>query len=242
MCGRMTQRTPPSSIAAIFDADLRDDEPFEPRYNVAPTDPLVVVVQRDDGRVVERHRWGLIPSWAPTAANGARLINARAETVADSPAFRAAFRARRCIIPSDGFYEWRRDGTRRQPYLLAPPPGAVLAMAGLWSLWKDPATGFWVPSAAVVTTAANADVSFVHDRMPVLLPRDAWRAWLDPAERDTALLRSMLVPAPDGALDIRAVSTRVNSVRNDGPDLIVPLGGPPDGGAPLDLPQPTLFD
>lgn len=238
----MTQRTPPSSIAAVFDADLRDDEAFTPRYNVAPTDPLVVVVQRDDGRVVERHRWGLIPSWATSPAGGARLINARAETVAVSPAFRTAFRSRRCIVPSDGFYEWRRDGGRRLPFLFAPPDGGVLAMASLWSPWKDPATGLWVMSATVITTAAGADVAFVHDRMPLLLPREAWTTWLDPGERDADLLRGLLVPAPAGVLAAIPVSSNVNSVRNDGPELIVPIDTTAATTASRSLAQPTLFD
>src|SRR5262245_56305297 len=176
MCGRMTQQTDPSDVARIFDADLRegDDEPWRARYNVAPTDPITVVLQRDDGRVVERHRWGLIPSWARSPSEGAGKINARAETVADTPAFRVAFRQRRCIVPADGFYEWRREGSRRLPFYLHPPRGGVLAMAGLWSVWKDPSTGLWVPSAAVVTTSANATVGELHDRMPVILAPGAW--------------------------------------------------------------------
>ncbi len=132
----------------------------EPSWNVAPTDPLTVVLQREDGRSVERPRWGLIPSWAKSAKEGARLINARAETVTSSPAFRVAFAKRRCIVPSDGFYEWQRTGgKRKQPWFLGPiGERAVLAMAGLWSVWKDPATGLWVTSAAVITTDANDDV------------------------------------------------------------------------------------
>ena len=199
------------------------------------------MLQRDDGRMVERVRWGLIPSWAGKPSEGARLINARAESVATSPAFRVAFRARRCIVPSDGFYEWQRDGARRQPFFLGPPTdksGGVLAMAGLWSVWKDPATGLWVPSAAVITTGANGQVTPIHDRMPVLLPRDVWAGWLDPAEKDADWLRSLLVPAPDDILAIHAVSTRVNNVRNNGPELIEPLEPDPTAEAQG---QPTLF-
>jgi putative SOS response-associated peptidase YedK len=235
MCGRMTQQTDPSEIARIFDADLRADEasePFAPRYNVAPTDPIHAVVQRDEGRVVERHRWGLIPSWARSAAEGSGRINARAETVADTPAFRVAFRQRRCIIPSDGFYEWRREGSRRVPFYLHPRDGGVLAMAGLWSIWKDPASGLWVPSAAVITTTANSIVGRLHDRMPVVLAPGTWAEWLKPDESDQGFLRSLLVPAPEETLAMTAVSTRVNSVRNDGPDLIEPIDEPA---------QPTLF-
>ena len=163
MCGRMTQATDPAEVARIFDADSRvdaEDEWAAPRYNVAPTQPLTVVLERaTEGRVVEQHRWGLIPSFAKSAKDGAKRINARAETIASSPSFRTSFSKRRCIVPADGFYEWRRTGGRKQPFYLHPPEDAVLAMAGLWSVWKDPATGLWVPSAAVVTTDANRLVS-----------------------------------------------------------------------------------
>jgi putative SOS response-associated peptidase YedK len=219
----MTQQTDPRDIARIFDADLREDpeaEPFVARYNVAPTDPINVVVHREDGRFVERHRWGLVPSWAPSLADGARMINARSESLAESPAFRVALRQRRCIVPTEGFYEWRREGTRRLPYYLHAPDDGLLAMAGLWSVWKDPRTGSWIPSASVVTTRANHDVALIHDRMPVLLEPQSWHAWLDPDERNIEWLQSLLAPAPDRALVLRPVSTRVNSVRNDGRDLI----------------------
>ncbi len=245
----MTQQTDPAVIADIFDAEVREpDEPFRPRYNVAPTDRVTAVLQREDGRAVERIRWGLIPAWAKKASDGARMINARAETVASSPAFRTAFARRRCIVPADGFYEWDRGGGTRQPYLLRPPGDGVLAMAGLWSVWKDPATGLWVPSAAVITTEANGTVGRIHDRMPVLLPRDAWTMWLDPTTPDAAELLGLLVPAPDDVLAMVPVSKAVNSVRNDAPDLVVPIASPtdpapgatsaPDPGAV----QATLFD
>ena len=157
------------------------------------------------------------------------MINARSESVLASPAFRVAFRRRRCIVPADGFYEWLRQGGSRQPFFLHTAVDAsrdasgLLAMAGLWSLWKDPATGAWVSSCAVVTTEASDQVAPIHDRMPVILPRDAWWPWLDPDEKDLGYLRSLLVPAPSDALDVYAVSSRVNSVRNNGADLIVPL-------------------
>jgi putative SOS response-associated peptidase YedK len=223
----MTQATDPAEVARIFDADDRVDHGdgwAVPRYNVAPTQPLMVVLQRaDEGRVVEQHRWGLIPSFAVSAKDGAKRINARAETVATSPAFRASFAKRRCIVPSDGFYEWRRTGGQRQPFYLHPPEDGVLAMAGLWSVWKDPETGKWVVSAAVVTTDANRLVASLHDRMPVLLPREAWDGWLDPEVDDGDYLRSLLVPAPDDVLAVIAVSARVNDVRNEGPELVAPV-------------------
>jgi putative SOS response-associated peptidase YedK len=208
----MTQQTDPAVIADIFDAEVREpDEPFRPRYNVAPTDTVTAVLQRDDGRFVVRLKWGLIPSWAKKASEGARMINARAETVATSPAFRTSFARRRCIVPADGFYEWDR----------------VLAMAGLWTAWKDPATGLWVPSAAVITTQANEAVGAIHDRMPVLLPKDAWARWLDPGLPDPSELLGLLVPAPADVLALIPVSKLVNNVRNDSPDLLVPLADLP---------------
>jgi putative SOS response-associated peptidase YedK len=235
----MTQQTNPSDVARIFDAELRDEEPFQPSFNVAPTDPVTVVLQREDGRVVERHRWGLIPAWADSPAAGARMINARAETILASPAFRVAFRRRRCIVPADGFYEWLRRGGNRQAFFLHAAGGTdaaqLLAMAGLWSLWKDPATGAWLSSCAVVTTEASDQVASIHDRMPVMLARDAWLPWLDPDEKDLGYLRSLLVPAPNDALDVYPVSSRVNSVRNNGPELILPVE------PPVALEQATLF-
>jgi putative SOS response-associated peptidase YedK len=237
MCGRMTQQTPMSDVARIFDADVRDDEPVPARFNCAPTDPLNVVVQRDDGRVVERYRWGLIPAWSSDPRDGARMINARAETVATSPAFRIAFQRRRCLIPADGFYEWQRRDRQRLPWYLHLTDGAPMAMAGIWSLWRDPATGGWVPSCSVVTTWASEQVEPLHDRMPVILPRDAWWPWLDPAEPDLAFLQSLLTPLPDGALELYPVSTLVNSVRNDGPELVVPVVRP----TTVAEEHPTLF-
>jgi putative SOS response-associated peptidase YedK len=237
MCGRMTQQVPPSEVARIFDAELREPDAatltdLGPRYNVAPTDPLAVVTQRDEGRFVEAHRWGLVPPWAKSvAAVGARMINARAETVADSSAFRASFLRRRCLIPADGFYEWRRDGRQRTPFLIARRDGAPLAMAGLWAPWRDSGSGEWLLSCAVVTTAANAMVARLHDRMPVLLGADEWPIWLDPMVTDAALLRDLLQPAPDDLLTLRQVSRRLNSVANEGAELLMPEAEP----------GPTLF-
>ena len=222
-------RTNPSDLAEIFDAELGDSEAaaldeLGARYNVAPTQPIPVVVQRDDGRRIELQRWGLVPSWSKSVNSaGARYINARAETVAMSPAFRASFLRRRCIIPADGFYEWRRDGKRKQPFLIHTPADAPLAFAGVWAPWRDPADGQWLLSAAVVTTAANATVSQLHNRMPVILDleSDAWRFWLDPQVRDEGLLQSLLEPAPDSLLELRAVSPLVNNANNEGPELFL---------------------
>jgi putative SOS response-associated peptidase YedK len=235
----MTQQTSPSDVARIFDAELREEEAFEPSFNVAPTDPVTVVLQREDGRVVERHRWGLIPAWADAPSAGARMINARAESIVASPAFRVAFRRRRCIVPADGFYEWLREGGARRPYFIHAAAGAatmpgLLPIAGLWSLWKDPVTGQWISSCAVVTTEASEQLAPIHDRMPVILPRDAWLPWLDPEEKDLGYLRGLLVPARE-LLDLYPVSSRVNSVRNNGPHLVLPVE------QPALLGQTTLF-
>lgn len=237
----MTQQTNPSEVARIFRAELNPADAtalsgLGPRYNVAPTQPLAVVVGREDGRFVELHRWGLVPPWATSvAATGARMINARAESVDRSPAFRTSLRRWRCIVPADGFYEWRRDGRRRQPYLIGRPDGRPLAMAGLWAPWRDARTGEWLLSAAVLTTAANATVGQLHDRMPVLLPTDAWDTWLDPTVSDAGLLREMLLSAPDDVLALTAVSARVNSPHNEGPELIEPLPAETGGPEPLTL-------
>lgn len=236
MCGRMTQQRDPSEVAQIFDAEIRDPgahAELGPRYNVAPTQPLTVVVQRDDGRFVELHRWGLVPAWSDSPKARAPMINARAETVASSPAFRTAFIRRRCIVPADGFYEWRREGRTRRPFLVRPGDGSPMAFAGLWAPWREPASGNWLLSAAVVTTAANDTLRELHDRMPVMLGTEDWPLWLDPQLTDAGLLSSLLRPAPDDALELYAVSPRVNSAHNEGPELILPYDPPV---------APTLFD
>ena len=230
----MTQQLSPSDVARIFDADLSPTvEDPGPRYNCAPTDPLTVVLERDGGRSVETHRWGLIPAWASSRAEGGRMINARIETAATSPAFRVAFRRRRCIIPADGFYEWQRFERTRQPYLIRRPDGEPLPMAGLWSVWPDPATGDWVTSCAVVTTVADQHLAPLHDRMPALLDPADWAAWLDPGLTDPAAVRALLERPGSGPLEVFPVSTLVNNVRNEGTALIEPVPEPPWAVRPL---------
>jgi putative SOS response-associated peptidase YedK len=236
MCGRMTMRTDVSDVAEIFDAEVRNPEAFAdlgPRYNVAPTQPITVVVQREDGRFVELHRWGLVPSYAKNVSAGNRLINARAETIATTPAFRTSFARRRCVIPADGFYEWRRSADRKvkQPYLIHAADDRPLAFAGVWAPWKDPATNDWVLSAAVVTTRANGVVGELHDRMPVILEPSEWPIWADPEIRDPGLLTDLLRPAAEDLLTLTAVSAAVNNANNEGPELLLPLtpgAGDPD--------------
>lgn len=228
-------RAGPSELAQIFDAEVRDPAAFEdlgPRYNVAPTQPVTVVVQRDEGRFVELHRWGLVPAWAASPAAGARMINARAETVATSSAFRASFLRRRCVIPADGFYEWRREGKARKPFLIHTSADAPLAFAGLWAPWRDPTTGDWLLSAAVVTTAANGVVSELHDRMPAILSAEEWPLWMDPMITDPGLLTDLLHPADENLLRLDAVSQLVNNANNEGPELLATPADP--------QPDPTL--
>lgn len=241
MCGRMTMRTDVSDVARIFDAEVRDPAAFAdlgPRYNVAPTQPIEVVVQRADGRFLELHRWGLVPSYAKSVSAGNRVINARAETIATTPAFRTSFARRRCLIPADGFYEWRRDGsgkgTRKQPFLVHAVDDRPLAFAGVWAPWKDPATGIWVLSAAVVTTRANQTVGQLHDRMPVILEPSEWPIWADPEIRDPGLLNDLLRPASDDLLTLTAVSPLVNNANNEGPELLL-APAPRAGDPPLTL-------
>ncbi len=168
-------------------------------------------------------RWGLVPSWAKDPKIGDRLINARAESVAEKPAFKTAFRKRRCILPADGFYEWQAvpGQKRKQPMFVHRVDGEPLAFAGLWEVWRDheqPETP-WLLSCTIVTTRANATMAPVHDRMPVILPEGAWDTWLDPRVDDRARLEALLVPAADDLIELWPVSTMVNSANNNGPEL-----------------------
>jgi putative SOS response-associated peptidase YedK len=213
-------------VAAWFDVDevVAADRP--PRWNVAPTDEVLIVVESREGRCrLGDARWGLVPSWSKGPADvGARMINARSESLLDRPAFRRAFARHRCIVPSDGFYEWEhRDGGRvKQPWLVAPADGGLFAFAGLWEVWSADDGGPRLTSCTIVTTEANDDVRPLHDRMPAVLARDDWAAWLDRGHDDPAALVGLLRPAPAGSVVLRPVSTRVNDVRNDGPDLLDP--------------------
>lgn len=194
-----------------------------PRYNVAPTDEALVVVQREDRRGLTAYRWGLIPHWAKDAKSGSKMFNARAETLTTSPAFRDAFKRKRCLLPVDGFYEWKREGTVRQPYWIRRADGRPLVLAGLWAGWKDPSTDLVRRTFTIVTSAPNEAMGPIHDRMPVILPDDAWDRWLDPEPADLGELSGLLTPSDAIELQITAVSRLVNDVRNDGPELIEPI-------------------
>lgn len=229
MCGRFTQERPTSELADIFAAEDLADAPGG-RFNVAPTDEVAVVVERDDRRAIKAFRWGLIPHWAKDPKIGNRMFNARAETLATAPAFRDAFRKRRCLVPVDSFFEWRRDGSIRQPFRIVRTDGMPLALAGLWSGWRDPETDEVRRTFTIVTTAPNDLMRPIHNRMPVVIPPEAWGRWLDPALPDIAELHGLLVPAAEDDLEAYPVSRAVNNVRNDGPALIEPLRDPDDVG------------
>ena len=222
MCGRFTQQRPASELAEIFGAEPLVDEPGE-HYNIAPTDEALVVVQREDRRAITAYRWGLIPHWATEAKVGSRMFNARAETVTRSPAFSRAFQKRRCLVPVDSFYEWKREGAIRQPYRVVRRDGRPLVLAGLWAGWHDPATDAVRRTFTIVTSAPNQALADLHDRMPVILPDAGWSRWLSPSDVDRGELLGLLEPDETVPLEIYAVRRLVNDVRQDGPELIEPL-------------------
>ncbi len=221
MCGRFTLTTPGEILAEIF--ELAEVPELSPRYNIAPTQPIATVrlVAEPKVRRLDQLRWGLIPSWAKDPAIGNRMINARAETVSEKPAYRSAFRRRRCLVPADGFYEWRKTGASKQPFLVRKPGGQPFAMAGLWETWKPPGGGDPVESCAIITTDANDFMRPIHNRMPVIVERDAYGLWLDPGT-DPAKLRALLRPCANDALEAYRVSRHVNDPRNDDPQCVAP--------------------
>ncbi len=210
---------PHDAMAQVFDAVLSNDLPALPNYNVCPTVPVHVVVSGAGQRRLRAMRWGFIPQWYDTPGAGPLLINARSETIAEKPAFKAAVRARRCLIVASGFYEWHRiKGQTPQPFYVTRTDGAPMAMAGIWQDWDKGDTP--VTGCAVVTCGANADMAPVHDRLPVILDKPDWPLWLGEAGHGAAPL---MTPVANGVLTLTAVSTAVNSNRAAGPDLIVPV-------------------
>ena len=223
MCGRFVQERPTAELAELFDAEPLVDDPGG-HFNLAPTDPAAVVVERGDRRAITSYAWGLLPFWEKDPRSAARRINARAETVAASPAFAESFRKRRCIVPADGFYEWRREGSTRQPFFIHRIDGAPLALAGLWSGWRDPLTDAPRRTFTILTTTPNEPIARLHDRMPVVLAPEAWDLWLDPELTDVGELHGLLRPAPADPFELVQVRPLVNNVRNNGPELLVPVG------------------
>jgi putative SOS response-associated peptidase YedK len=256
MCGRYAASKDPDALVEEFEVqESLVEQPVGPDYNVAPTKPVYVVMERrhkgagkspDDeaaepSRQLRVARWGLVPSWAKDPKIGSRMINARMETVGEKPAYRRAFAARRCLLPADGFYEWytpsqpaqgepptRSGKPRKQPFFIHPEDGSTMAMAGLYEWWHDPGKDRddpdgWLLSTVVITTEASDAVGRIHDRMPLVVTREDWQQWLDPDLSDAATVQSLLTPATSQRLGAYPVSTRVNDVRHNGPELVEPL-------------------
>jgi len=237
----------PEDIVEEFDLRTADLPRLLADYNVAPTKEIYAVVERppkpvsedEEARPPERQlramTWGLVPSWAKDPKIGSRMINARMETVAEKPAYRKAFEKRRAILPADGYFEWyateeltKSGKPRKQPFFIRPKDGGMLAMAGLYELWRDPTKSDddptrWLWTATVITTTAEDDLGRIHDRMPLMLPRAAYDDWLSPEPRPTAELLDLLEPAAPGRLEAFPVSTLVSNVANNGPELVEPL-------------------
>jgi putative SOS response-associated peptidase YedK len=226
MCGRYAASRNADSLALEFEAIDATNGGVPADYNVAPTKPVLAVLERAHGdeppkRQLRVLRWGLVPSWAKDPSIGGRLVNARLETAAEKPAFRKAFARRRCLLPADGYYEWYS----KQPYFIHPTDGAVLAMAGLYEFWRDPSRDredpeAWLTTMTVLTTTATDDLGRIHDRAPLLVEPHDWARWLDPRVTDVSSLSDLLIPAAPGRLAAYPVSTLVNNVRNNGPELL----------------------
>jgi putative SOS response-associated peptidase YedK len=225
MCGRYVSATPPDQIAAYFGAEA-PEALLAPSYNVAPTTDVYAILSDGTTRHLDAFHWGLVPLWAKDPKIGSKMINARAETIAEKNAFKSAFKRRRCIIPADGFYEWRKDPdappkAKKQPYFIHRPDGEPFAFAGLWEVWKGPNKDQEpLRSCTIITTTPNEPMAAIHDRMPVILPASAWDTWLDRDIDDLELLGKLLVPAPPELITMHTVSTDVNNVRNNNERLI----------------------
>lgn len=225
MCGRFTLHASPEEVATLFGLDTPPE--LAPRYNIAPTQP-VGIVRRDPegGREWALVYWGLIPSWSKDPSMGAKMINARGETVAEKPSFRAAMKRRRCLVPADGFYEWKRTGSAKQPYFIHMQDGRPFAFAGLWEMWTSP-DGSELDSCTIITTGPNELMSALHNRMPVILQPEDYEQWLgegkDADARELDQLQHLLRPLDDGLLEAVPVSRYVNSPTNEGEACIAPL-------------------
>ncbi|MGV8909081.1 MAG: SOS response-associated peptidase [Propionicimonas sp.] len=231
MCGRYASSASRTELTEIFEIDELAGPLPNPAWNIAPTDPIPAVFQRQrpqgPRRLLAEVRWGLVPSWSKDAKGAARLINARVETVGEKPAFRKAFASRRCLLPADGYYEWYpvpdAAGGKpvKQPYFIRPADGGLFVMAGLYEFWKAP-DGSWLTTATVITTSATDEVGHLHDRMPMSVPAGNWAAWLDP---DFGADARALLSVPVTGLSYYPVSTAVNKVANEGPQLVERLAG-----------------
>lgn len=222
MCTRYNLTSPVEAVRAYF--RLSGGEPFPPRYNIAPTQPVAIVRNGPSGdRELALVRWGLIPSWTKDPAAFKTLVNARGETAAEKPSFRGAMRHRRCLVPANGFYEWTGKPGAKQPHLIRRRDGGLIAFAGLWESWLG-ADGSEIETMAILTVAANATLMSIHDRMPAILQPENFDTWLDARGFRAEMAAEMLHPAVDDLLEHIMVDPRLNSYRNEGPDLIKPYG------------------
>jgi putative SOS response-associated peptidase YedK len=224
MCGRYAITTAPEAMRRIFKYQEMPD--FPARYNVAPSQPIPVVRLWEGERQFALMRWGLIPGFVKDPKTISLLFNARGETVNERPAFKNAMKRRRCLIPANGFYEWRRDGASNQPYFIQRRDGGLLAFAGLWETWIGP-NGEELDTAAIVTTDASPSIRSIHHRMPVILPPETWDMWLDSRRVDAQMAAALIAAAPDDALEVYEVSPAVNRAVHDGPELIARYTPPP---------------
>ncbi len=231
MCGRFVQSQAAEKYAEFLGVDEIKVDPLPPSYNVAPTDQVYAVAEHDGRRLLGSFRWGLLPFWAKDKKLAARNINARAETVASKPTFKESLAKRRCLIPVDGFYEWQRRDKGKLPHYVYRRDGSPLALAGLWSTWKDPDTGERLRTCTIITGEPNDLVAPIHDRMPVVLPEAAWAAWLDRDNDDPAAAAELLGVYPATQMALHPVSTLVNKVANNVPELIDVLETPAVDGA-----------
>jgi putative SOS response-associated peptidase YedK len=218
VCGRYTLKTSVDTLVEQFGIDEYPSS-ITPSYNIAPTQEVAAVIAEDEKRKLQMLRWGLIPSWADDPGIGNRMINARAETVSQKPSFRNAFKQRRCLILTDGFYEWQRGQGGKQPYYIHMKDGSPFAFAGLWESWRN---GEEIRSCTIITTDANELVGEIHNRMPVILPPEDYELWLDPDFEEKEALTSLLRPHPSEVIEAYPVSRRVNSPSNNAPECIEP--------------------
>ncbi len=226
MCGRFVQAQPINVYADWFGVDAIATESLKTSYNVAPTDQVYAVAEHEGQRLLGSFRWGLLPWFAKDRKQAARAINARVETAAEKASFRDSFSRRRCLIPADGFYEWERKEKGKLPHYIYAADGSPLPLAGLWSSWKDPETGERLRTCTILTGSPSEVVRPLHDRMPVTIPREAWDAWLDPAKQDPEAVQLILAASDPAQLAEHPVSTLVNKVQNNVPELIAPLETP----------------
>jgi putative SOS response-associated peptidase YedK len=215
MCGRFSLSTGLTTLKEKFQFNFTDET--KPRYNIAPSQSILTVVQNDNDRVGKQMRWGLIPFWAKDIKIGYKMINARAETIDEKPAYKHPFQKQRCLILADGFYEWKKQGKEKQPYRFKLKNGEPFAFAGLWDRWET------LYSCTIITTKPNNLTKEVHDRMPVILPKDTYDLWLNPNMTETDYLKSLLVPYPEEEMVAYPVSTLVNSPKNDIPSVMEPI-------------------